>query len=938
MKVFFLLVILICSINTFCFSQVYINEYSCSNISLTSDSYGSNEDWVELYNQGSSVFNLTGFYLSDKSSNLTKWQIPSGSIPANGYSLIQFSGRGLVNGTEIHPSFTLSQTKGDWIILTNPDGVTVVDSLKIVHLTKSNHSVGRQTNGASTWKLFMNPTPNLANAGGINFYTPKPVMNVAPGFYSSTQTVSLSCSDPTATIRYTINGMNVTSTSTLYSGPITISSTTVLRAVAFSSNQPSFTETNSYFINVNHTVPVVSISSDDVNDLIVNGNISSMTQIGAFELFEDDKSFIDEGEGDFNKHGNDSWAYPQKGFDFIMRDELGYNDGLSHHIFPEKTRSNFQRVILKPAANDNYPFSGDGAHIRDAYTHTLSIRAGLKLDERTWRPCVLYINGQYWGVYEIREKADDHDFTNYYFNQDKYHLQYLKTWGSTWEEYGAPNGIPAWNSLVTYIQTNNMGVASNFNYVDSLLSWQSLVDYFVFNSYVVTQDWLNWNTAWWRGMDPLGDKKKWRYTLWDMDATFGHYINYTGIPNNTATADPCNVENLPDPGGQGHTLILQKLINENPTVKQYYITRYADLMNTYLKCDYMITLLDSMINEIQPEMQGQVNRWGGTYSGWQANVQILKDFINTRCTAIQTGMVDCYDLTGPFDVVFNVSPVNSGTIKINSDYAPNYPWSAQYYGGIQTLVKAKAAPGYVFDHWGYVTGPMLNGNTEDTNSINITQNQTITAYFVINDGDLDDDGLTDDEEITGIDDPATPLIPPSTSDPNNSCDPFTTGPTCDPDNDGVTNQDEVSNGTNPSNPDSDNDGLTDGEEITGVDSASTPLIPQGTSNPTNHCDPFNTTPECKEIHGVNIPTGFSPNNDGKNDILRAIVGPDVQYFTFYIYDRWGNKILQTTDFKFTWDGTYKGQLVSSGAYPYVLDVFYYDGKQENKSGNITVIR
>jgi gliding motility-associated-like protein len=101
---------------------------------------------------------------------------------------------------------------------------------------------------------------------------------------------------------------------------------------------------------------------------------------------------------------------------------------------------------------------------------------------------------------------------------------------------------------------------------------------------------------------------------------------------------------------------------------------------------------------------------------------------------------------------------------------------------------------------------------------------------------------------------------------------------------------------------------------------------------------FTSTIYLNEIHGVNIPTGFSPNNDGNNDVLRAIIGADVEYFTIYIYDRWGNKILQTNDFKFSWDGTFNGQLVSSGAYPYVLDIFYFDGKQENKSGNITVIR
>ena len=147
-----------------------------------------------------------------------------------------------------------------------------------------------------------------------------------------------------------------------------------------------------------------------------------------------------------------------------------------------------------------------------------------------------------------------------------------------------------------------------------------------------------------------------------MDATFGHYINYTGIPDPTANADPCNAENLPNPGGQGHTDILEKLINENPIVEQYYVSRYADLINTYFSCTYMNQLLDSMINEITPEMAGQCAKWGGSVGGWQANVQQLRDFIDARCLALEQGLIDCYTLTGPHDVSFDVNPANSGQI------------------------------------------------------------------------------------------------------------------------------------------------------------------------------------------------------------------------------------------------------------------------------------
>lgn len=919
-------------------AQLVINEYSCSNISTVMDVFGEYEDWIEIRNNGGSAVDLTGYFLSNRATNLTKWEVPSGSIPANGYKMVYCSGRGTVNGAELHPDFTLTQTQGtDWIILTNPSSA-VVDSIKIIHLTKQNHSVGRSSADPTQWKLYSTPTPNAGNSAGIEFYTPKPVMSLAPGFYTGTQTVTLTCSDPAATIRYTTNGDNVTATSTAYSGPISIASTTVLRAVAFGVNLPSMTETNSYFINVTHTIPVVSVCSEDIYDLIANGNGWSANEVGSFELFEEDQTFIDEGEGDFNKHGNDSWAYDQRGFDFIMRDQFGINNEVHHQIFPEKTRQKFQKLILKPAANDNYSFESGGAHIRDAYVHTLSIRADLKLDERTWRPCILYLNGEYWGVYEIREKNFDADYTKYYFGQDKFNLEYLQTWGGTWAEYGAPNAQSNWDALVNYIMTNNMANQTNFDYVDSQLSWKSLIDYFVINSVVVCQDWLNWNTAWYRGLDPTGNNKKWNYSLWDMDATFGHYVNYTGIPSDEPDADPCNVENLPDPGGQGHTAILKKLMDENTTVNQYYITRYADLMNTYLNCDYMIPLLDSMINEIQPEMQDQIDKWGGTMTGWQNNVQALKTYITTRCSALQTGLVDCYDLTGPYAVTFDVSPVLSGTIKVNSSWAPTYPWTTEYYGGIETLLIAKPEPGYVFDHWEFTTGPMNLAITEDTNGINIVGAENIVAFFVIDDGDTDNDGLTDDEETTGVDDPTTTAIPTGTSDPDDACDPFTTGPTCDTDGDGLTNEDETANGTDPTNPDSDGDGLTDNEEVTGIDDTSTETVTTVISDPTDYCDPINTTPSCIETHSVNIPTGFSPNGDGLNETLKPIVGTDVKSFTLSIYDRWGNRVLTSSDPKLSWDGTVNGKPLNSGPYAFMLEINYLDGATEMKSGNITLIR
>ena len=117
-----LLSLLLFAIQQMAYSQVVINEYSCSNITGPSDAYGQKEDWIELLNVTAAPIDLTGWYLSDKSTNLTKWMIPSGSIAANGFKMVFCTKRDLVNGNEYHPNFNLSQTDGDWIILSNSFG------------------------------------------------------------------------------------------------------------------------------------------------------------------------------------------------------------------------------------------------------------------------------------------------------------------------------------------------------------------------------------------------------------------------------------------------------------------------------------------------------------------------------------------------------------------------------------------------------------------------------------------------------------------------------------------------------------------------------------------------------------------------------------------------------------------------------------------------
>lgn len=725
---FFLLPLLFVLFVTPAKSQVVINEYSCANVSQNADNFGMFNDWVELYNAGSSTVNLTGYHMSDNVNNPTKWAFPSGSIPAGGFIRVVCSGFNMVTGVWYHTGYKMTQCKPEAVCFSDASGA-ILDSMTL-RRNQTNHSWGRTTDGGSTWSVFMTPTLGASNTGSTAYstYATTPNFSVAAGFYPGSQNVSITTPDPNITIHYTTNGFEPTTADPVYSASISVSTTQVVRARAFSSTATvpaSFIESNTYFVGTTHTVAVVSVYGDQLMTLM-NGSWNAEPTTG-LEYFDKGGVMRTEVTGTTNKHGNDSWAYDQRGIDFVSEDPMGYNDALDWPLFHRKDRPSFQKIILKPAANDNYPFE-NGAHIRDAYCHDISQEAHLALDERSFESCVMYVNGAYWGVYEIREKVDDHDFTDYYYDQDANNLQFLKTWGGTWSEYGGTQAQTDWNAFVTFCTTNNMATPANWAYVDSVYSWKSLCDYMILNSVCVTSDWLNWNTAWWRGMDTLGDKKKWRYALWDNDATFGHYINYTGIQDTGPMADPCNPEALPDPGGQGHVPIVNALLN-NPTFEQYYINRFIDLMNTSFSCDSLLEDLDTCIAHIAPEMPAQIAKWGGSMAGWQANVTSLRNYISTRCVALTQGMIDCYNLTGPYPIVVDVMPAGAGTVNLNSLYLDQFPWTGNYFGGIPIiLTTTPTSAQYTFDYWEILDAPTPNAQS-DSIQVNLTQAQTIIAHY-----------------------------------------------------------------------------------------------------------------------------------------------------------------------------------------------------------------
>jgi hypothetical protein len=496
----------------------------------------------------------------------------------------------------------------------------------------------------------------------------------------------------------------------------------------------------------------MSLSASELDDLL-NGN-QWLRPFGTFEYFNEQGERTTFGYGEFNEHGQDSWVHDQRSVDYIARDECGYNYAIREEIIPLTDRDEFQRIILRAAGDDNYPGIDTSAHLRDYFVQNTAQREGMHLDVRKGHKGVLYVNGVYWGIYGYREKVSDHDFTDYYYDQGKYDIYYLKLWGGSWAEYGGQAAWDDWNDLHDFIKYNDMSVQSNYEYVKTRLDYTSLVDYVLINSFVVCSDWINWNVGWWRGTNPEGGHQKWGYVLWDEDATFAHYINYTGVPGISPFTSPCYPEGLTsDP--EEHIVMLNHLL-DNDEFRNYYINRYVDLYNTAFLPDRMIGYLNSIEALMAPEMPSHVNRWGGSFSQWQNNVQKIRNFVQNRHNYLADGLTDCYDLTGPYELNVVVEPAFAGTVRINSIVLEEPSWGGMYFGGTSTELEAiRSNLNYEFSHWELYNHTLYPSDTSQSVSFELTSGDYITAVFipaaftdslVINEINYNSDGAFDCED------------------------------------------------------------------------------------------------------------------------------------------------------------------------------------------------
>lgn len=753
-----------------CYLQVSLNEYSASNLRDFQDQFSKYEDWIELYNNSNEAIDISGYYLSDRENNPTKWQIPVGTTIENkGYLVFYTSGRDKAN----HTNFKLSQTDDKEVIVLSDASGNLVEKIKLGK-TQLSHSRGKLNNG-SLWKVFTNPTPGESNenAAWYNGYAPNSTILKNAGFYQN-KVVAQATTENNFTLRYTLDGSQPNENSPIFSDSISINKTAVLKVRNFSNDTlilPGFIDFRTYFIDEpTSTLPIFSVASEEAIALAEGDR--ELQPISSIECFDKDGNVYAISYGELDSHGQDSWVNDQRSLDWISRDEMGYSNGIKAKLFHSSDRDNFQRIIFRASGDDNYPAVQDAdhegsTHVRDEYVQTLAENGNMNMDLRSVERCILYLNGKYWGVYTIREKPDDHDYTNYRYDQDKYDVQFLKTWGTTWSEYGEEKALEDWIELRDFILENDMSDENNYNQVLEQYDALSIIDYMITNLSVVSSDWMNYNVGWWRGLNPEGEHKKWGYILWDNDATFDYYINYSGVPNTNADAKACDIEDIsnymdeffpadtttisypadsffwdgewiyypgdtfdiyPDPGK--HEKIFLKLLEESPYFRNLYFSRYADHINEVFSCENMNHVLDSLLAIIEPEMPRHIGRWGRDIDEWMENVEKLRDYVNERCSLIDDGMVDCYEVTGPHQLTVVSQPAIPFKIDINTLVNVSGPYATNYFGNMKNSITTYDTANYEFVRWESKSGNVVIENTENAfTNFEISNSDTLVAVF-----------------------------------------------------------------------------------------------------------------------------------------------------------------------------------------------------------------
>lgn len=678
-------------------ADLFINEVMPGNVNALMDETNDfPESWVELYNSTDSPVNLEGWFLSDKSDNKTKWRIDTSIIiPGKKFQILYLDDRDSLN---LHASFKLD-IDGDKVFLIRNDGETIEDSLCF---TKNvpNLSFGRQSDGSSVIGWLRNPTPKKTNGSYIipaDRISPEVKFSSKGGIYKTAVTLALSLPQNFSglKIHYTLDGSEPYEKSPVYSGPISITKPTSIRAkVLDSSFLPRLSQTESYIIiNRDLTLPVLSITTDSnylfnpktgifvwgsnyanrffpgIEDYNYRG-ISNLSQdwhrpmnMEYFAGTEHNQVINQIGEMKISG-GSSKYEHEQKSF-VVEADKRFGTKRFYYNFFRNKKSiedgNGYKSLLVRNSGNDC-----TSAYMRDALIQCL-YEGKTNVDCMAYQPAIVFINGRYWGIENIRERSnDDYILSNYNIDNNRIDLfsNYILQKG-TYSAYGKLLDL----------------LSSEFSYseLDNMIDIDNFIRYHVLQFFIWNADWPGNNHVFWR---PQNDKFRW--LLKDLDLGFGLYEGFESDTAANTISYMIMPEKVPDHAtyDSSSTYAFRRIFqSRDQTLFQQFLDYYLITLGDLLEQNRIIGITDSLAANIRQEYPFHAERWSAferytplkyiellplSPQMWEEELVYIKNWVVSRTRNVYDTLSSNYGFGKYMPLEISTSTGDINRIKMNS--------------------------------------------------------------------------------------------------------------------------------------------------------------------------------------------------------------------------------------------------------------------------------
>ena len=581
----------LCSLQS-CGSPLVINEISGKNGKTVKCNTGY-EDWIELCNVSGSDVHLSDYYLSDDEAEPLKFRLPDTVLGPGEKQLVWCSGT--VKETDsrnLHANFSISG-EGESIFLSTETGYADFAAFPAI---PTDWSFGRR-DGENGWFIFQKPTPGDSNGKGFRRISAQPQALTQPGCYDGMDAIMVELAG-NGTVYYTLDGTVPTADSEIYSGPIKIKKTTVIRCINVEEGlAQSRDRTLSYFINEGHKLPVLSLVADDYSafkSLYYNASLDNRPQKElpvSLSLYDSGEVFSQRGA--VSMKGWTSLDLPKKsvGVKFTGK----YGDGpITCDIFSDGVNK-YSSFSIR--AGQDYTFSV----IKNELVQELSMEATDNVPTQHGKYCALYINGYYWGLFCLKEDVS----RSYYANLkgvDK--DQVIKN------KSPVAAKTPAYKEFYKFCKNNDLSKPENYEKFCSVFDIDNLIDWIIIEGFSANPD-INGNMRYFRTQEG-----KWQIVLYDLDWSLrGSYSGTHPFENILGNSKVLI-----------NSDILSSLI-KNEDFKNALYNRAVELFSTTLSNEHVLEKIDELAATVEPEIARDRQRWDLRAESWYLRVDDLRNFI-----------------------------------------------------------------------------------------------------------------------------------------------------------------------------------------------------------------------------------------------------------------------------------------------------------------------